>query len=383
VKRLAILGSTGSIGTQALDVAARYPDRFEVVALAAGDNVELLAQQAKQFRPQLVSVRSPSELARLADAISDPAIECTADARTVAGMGADLVVAAQVGSVGLDPVLAALRAGSDVALANKEVLVMAGELVLREARRSGARLLPLDSEHVAIAQCLAGSAAESVRRIVLTASGGPFREASRTQLQRATTADALAHPNWAMGPKITVDSATLMNKGFEWIEARWLFDVPPATIDVVIHPESIVHSLVEFRDGSWMAQLGVPDMRIPIAYTLGLPERLPLEDLPRLNLVELGRLHFEEPDLERFPALGLAREALERGGDAPAALNAGNEVAVAAFLAGEIPFTAIAEVADETLRTYPTVGVTELDAVWAADQRAREIARHCIERRYR
>jgi len=382
MKRLAVLGSTGSIGTQTLEVVGCFPDRFQVVALAAGRNVELLIQQAKQFRPRYVSVSHAEDLERVRDALSDPSIECGLDAGAVATSGADLVIASQVGSVGLEPVLAALRRGIDVALANKEVLVMAGELVLREARRSGARLLPLDSEHVAIAQCLGREAPGALRRIVLTASGGPFRGRSRESLAAVTRADALAHPNWSMGPKITIDSATLMNKGFEWIEARWLFDVPAERIQVVIHPESIVHSLVELVDGSWLAQLGIPDMRIPIAYTLGLPERLPMPDLPRLDLVELGALRFEAPDPACFPALGLAKTALELGGGAPAALNAGNEVAVEAFLAGRIPFTAIAEVADETLGSHEVVSEPDLAAVWHADRQARAAARHWIERRY-
>jgi len=382
VKRLAILGSTGSIGTQTLDVVARFPERFEVVALAAGRNIELLVQQAKQFRPRVVSVQSPSDVDRVRDALGDPGIRCEVDACAVAASGADLVIAAQVGGVGLEPVIAALRDGTDVALANKEVLVMAGELVLKEARAHGARLLPLDSEHVAIAQCLGQEGRAGLKRILLTASGGPFRKYAREALIGATPDDALAHPNWQMGPKITIDCATLMNKGFEWIEARWLFDVQPKHIEVVVHPESIVHSLVEFIDGSWLAQLGIPDMRVPIAYTLGLPERLPLPDLPPLDLLKQGALHFEPPDLERFPALGLARDALEQGGVAPAVLSAANEVAVEAFLAGTIPFTAIAEVADETLGLHPRVLEPDLQAVRAADRQAREAARGVIERRY-
>jgi len=382
VKRLSILGSTGSIGTQTLDVAARFPERFRVVGLAAGRNLELLIQQAKQFRPECVSVSDPRDVKRVREALGDPGIECCADSEEVASRGADLVVAAQVGAVGLEPVVAALRAGSDVALANKEVLVMAGERVLAEARRHGVRLLPLDSEHVAIAQCLAADARPALRRIVLTASGGPFRTWSQEQLHTAKPADALAHPNWDMGAKITIDSATLMNKGFEWIEARWLFDVPPEQIQVLVHPESIVHSLVEFVDGSWLAQLGIPDMRVPIAYTLGLPERLPLPDLAPLDLVAQGALHFEPPDPSRFPALELAQQALAVGGAAPAVLSGANEVAVEAFLAGTIPFPAISEIAGETLGLHTRVSDPDLPAIRAADQEARAIARSLIERRY-
>jgi 1-deoxy-D-xylulose-5-phosphate reductoisomerase len=380
VKRIAILGSTGSIGTQTLDVVSRFPERFQVVGLAAGRNVELLAQQAKQFRPAVVSVPSPEDLERLRDAIGDPAIRCEIDARALCAEAPDLVVAAQVGSVGLVPVLAALEAGCDVALANKEVLVMAGELVLREARRSGARLLPLDSEHVALAQCLRGQDRGGLKRVMLTASGGPFRRTSRAELARATPALALAHPNWTMGPKISIDSATLMNKGFECIEARWLFDLAPEQIDVVIHPESIIHSLAEYCDGSWMAQLGVPDMRAPIAYTLGLPQRLPLPDLAPLDLVKLGRLSFEAPDLERFPALRIARASMQIGGTAPATLNAANEVAVEAFLAERIPFTAIAELADAIVSGHRPLHDFDLAGVLDADAQARVEAQRWIGR---
>ena len=269
---------------------------------------------------------------------------------------------------------AALRAGTPVALANKEVLVTAGPLVVAEARRSGAELRPLDSEHVAIAQCLAGHPRQAVRKIWLTASGGPFRNASLAEMSRAAPEQALAHPNWEMGRKISIDSATLMNKGFEVIEAHWLFDLPPAQIGVLVHPESIVHSLVEFRDGSWLAQLGQPDMRIPIAYTLGLPDRLPLPELPPLDLVALGALRFEAPDPERFPALRIAAGALERGGTAPALLNAANEVAVAAFLAGALGFREIAQVAEEVLEREPVTPGLELAEIRDADRRARAAA---------
>jgi 1-deoxy-D-xylulose-5-phosphate reductoisomerase len=292
----------------------------------------------------------------------------------LAGEPADLLIGALVGSAGLEPVVAALRAGTPVALANKEVLVTAGPLVVSEARRSGAALLPLDSEHVAIAQCLAGHPRNAVAKIWLTASGGPFRTASPAEIRNARPEQALAHPNWEMGRKITIDSATLMNKGFEVIEARWLFDLPPAQIGVLVHPESIVHSLVEFRDGSWLAQLGLPDMRIPIAYTLGLPDRLALPGLPSLDLVKLGALHFEAPDRERFPALGLAMEALEAGGTAPALLNAANEIAVEAFLAGGLAFGRIVEVARAVLEQIEATAGLELAEVREADRLARAAA---------
>ena len=312
MKRIAVLGSTGSIGTQILQVALAHPERLRIVALAAGRNVDLLVQQAKQFRPSFVSVTAEEDAVRVRDALSGLELEVASGPSGLidaALRDADVVIGGLVGSVGLDPVLAALGNGTDVALANKEVLVMAGPLVLREAARSGAEILPLDSEHAALHQCLAGQPREALERITLTASGGPFRTWSAERIAAATPELALAHPNWDMGDKITIDSATLMNKGLEVLEARWLFDVEPDRIDVVIHPESIVHSLAQFVDGSFLAQLSVPDMRVPIAYVLGLPGRLPLDEPAPLDLAALGALHFEAPDHERFPALGLAYEA--------------------------------------------------------------------------
>jgi 1-deoxy-D-xylulose-5-phosphate reductoisomerase len=384
VKRIALLGSTGSIGTQTLDVIARFPERLGVVALAAGRSVELLIQQCKQFRPELVSVARAEDVGVVREALGDQAPKIVSGA---AGLGevathdADLVIGALVGSAGLEPVVAALGRGTDVALANKEVLVTGGPLVLEAARKSGAKLLPLDSEHVAIAQCLAGQRGAGVRKIWLTASGGPFRCASAEALATATPAQALAHPNWEMGAKITIDSATLMNKGFEVIEARWLFDLEPARIGVLVHPESIIHSLVEYDDGSWLAQLGVPDMRIPISYTLGMPERLPIADVAMLDLVAQGALHFEAPDLGRFPALRLAFEALAAGGTAPAALNGANEVAVAAFLAGELAFTGIAAAAEEVMTSLPVLPGRSLEEIRDVDEQARRLARRWIEER--
>jgi 1-deoxy-D-xylulose-5-phosphate reductoisomerase len=384
VKRLALLGSTGSIGTQTLDLVTRFPEKLRVVALSAGRSVDLLVQQCKQFRPELVSVARAEDAARVREAVGDPKLRIVSGAEgliEVATHDADLLVAALVGSVGLAPVAAALRLGRDVALANKEVLVTGGPLVLDAARRSGAKLLPLDSEHVAIAQCLAGHPQSAVKKIWLTASGGPFRKSDRAAIASAQPEQALRHPNWDMGAKITIDSATLMNKGFEVIEARWLFDLPVERIGVLVHPESIIHSFVEYCDGSWLAQLGIPDMRIPIAYTLGMPERFPLPDLPALDLLALGALHFEAPDLERFPALRLAFEALAAGGTAPAALNAANEIAVAAFLAREIPFTAIAETAEEVLAALPVLPGLSLAEISEVDERARAHARRRIEER--
>jgi 1-deoxy-D-xylulose-5-phosphate reductoisomerase len=357
---------------------------LEISALAAGSNVELLLEQAKQFRPRLVSVGSASDAERLREAIADPAIRVVSGPEgliEVASESSDLVIGALVGRVGLEPIIAALRRGSEVALANKEVLVTAGPLVIEEARRAGATIVPLDSEHVAIHQCLAGQPREALKKVVLTASGGPFRKATRQEMEAATPEQALAHPNWDMGSKITIDSATLLNKGFEVIEARWLFDLDQERIDVVIHPESIIHSFVEFRDGSWLAQLGVPDMRIPISYVLGMPERLPLPDLSPLDLVGIGELRFEAPDSERFPALPLAREALKRGGTAPTALNAANEVAVAAFLARHIPFPAITATSEAVLDQELTLPGLDLDEIREADRRARERAERLIRER--
>jgi len=386
VKRLAVLGSTGSVGEQTLEVAAAFPDRYSVAALAAGRNVEKLAGQVRRFRPGLVSV-ADAEAARKLEALlggEPPALRVGAEGLcAVATAEADLVVSALVGAVGLEPTLAAIEAGRPVALANKEVLVMAGALVLRAARARGVTLLPVDSEHSAIFQALAGQRREDVARLVLTASGGPFRAWPAERMARASVADALNHPNWDMGPKITIDSATLMNKGLEVIEARWLFDVPPERVDVVVHPQSIVHSLVEFVDGSVLAQLGLPDMRVPIAVALAHPERLPLA-LERLDLAAVGRLDFEAPDPQRFPCLGLAFAALRGGEAAPAVLNAANEVAVAAFLDGAVPFPAIAAVDGEVLAAHVSerggAAVRDLADVRAADAWARARAREALAR---
>ena len=379
MKRLVVLGSTGSVGVQTLAVAEAFPDRYRVVGLAAGRRIELLAEQVARFRPAVVSVADAEGAASLRQRlgpgvrieVGEPGLEA------VAVEPAELVVAALVGAVGLGPTLAAIRAGRDVALANKEVLVMAGALVTREVRARGLRLLPVDSEHSALFQALAGQRAEDVARLVLTASGGPFRTWPAERIAAASVEDALRHPNWSMGPKITVDSATLMNKGLEVIEARWLFDVPPERVDVVVHPQSIVHSLVEFVDGSVIAQLGPPDMRIPIAVALAHPERLPL-GLPRLDLPKLAQLDFEAPDRARFPALDLAYAALAADELAPAALNAANEEAVAAFLAGAIPFPEIAATNAAVLERHlarSAGAARDLADVLSADASARAAAR--------
>jgi 1-deoxy-D-xylulose-5-phosphate reductoisomerase len=384
-KRLAILGSTGSVGDQTLAVAASFPDRYRVTALGAGRNLDKLAEQVRRFRPELVAVADASGVAALRAKLPGIAVEIAAGSEgleAVAAHPSDLVVSALVGAVGLAPTLAAIRAGRDVALANKEVLVMAGALVLREARARGVTLLPVDSEHSAIFQALAGQRREDVARLILTASGGPFRTWDAARIARATVKEALRHPNWEMGPKITIDSATLMNKGLEVIEARWLFDVPPDHVDVVVHPQSIVHSLVEFVDGSVLAQLGLPDMRIPIAVALAHPERLPL-DLPRLDLAALSKLDFEAPDRKRFPCLDLAYQALRAAEAAPAVLNAANEVAVAAFLDGRIPFAAIAAANAAVLDAFSARGgsraLAGLGDVIEADAWARACAREWLE----
>ena len=375
MKRLAILGSTGSVGEQCLDLVAAHPDRYCVVALAAGYRVAKLADQVRRFRPERVSVASPEGAQTLRDELgadSPPIGVGASGLLDVATHPADLLVSALVGAAGLAPTLAAIEAGRDVALANKEALVMAGALVLRAARRAGVALLPVDSEHSAIFQVLSGQRRGDLARIILTASGGPFRRRDAAAIARATVDDALAHPTWDMGPKITIDSATLMNKGLEVIEARWLFDVGPDQIEVVVHPESIVHSLIELRDTSVLAQLGLPDMRVPIAVALAYPERLRL-DLPRLDLAKVGELHFEPPDPSRFPCLGLAFAALRGDEAAPAVLNAANEVAVAAFLAGKIRLPAIGATNAGVLEAHLRAGggafrdlgdVTEADA-WA------------------
>jgi len=382
LKRIVILGSTGSIGRSALWVAERFPDRFQVVGLGAGKNIDLLAEQVQRFRPRVVSVLT-AELAGDLRRRLPPRTEVLAGLSGYQEVAAlpesDLVLSAMVGAAGLTPTLAALRAGKHVALANKETLVMAGDLVTTEVGRHQVTLLPVDSEHSAIFQALTGHRRQDLKRIILTASGGPFLHASLEELQRVTPTQALAHPNWRMGPKVTIDSATLMNKGLEVIEARWLFDLEISQIGVAIHPQSIVHSLVEYVDGSVIAQLGIPDMRIPIAYALSYPERLPL-DLPPLDLLAVQTLTFLEPDRARFPCLGLAFAALKAGGTMPAVLNAANEVAVEAFLSGRIPFLAIGEVVEETLGRHRPSPTVEVEVVVSADRWAREEAGRITER---
>ena len=381
MKRLAILGSTGSIGVNTLDVVGAHPDRFEVTALGAGANTDLLAEQVDRFGPEIVAVKDAAAADRLRRHIGD---RCT----IVAGVpgqvevatsdSADMVLSALVGAIGLRPTFAAIEAGRDVALANKETLVVAGRAMIAAAEVSGAKLLPVDSEHNAIHQCLRGEDAAEVRRLWLTASGGPFRASAVEVIRNVTPEQALNHPTWKMGPKITIDSATLMNKGLEVIEARWLFDIPPDRIRVVVHPQSVVHSMVEFIDGSFKAQLGVTDMRHPIQYALSWPERW-AASLPDFDPVSVGALEFEPPDTERFPCLALAYAALESGGTAPAVLNAANEVAVESFLAGRIGFMQIAAMIEATLEAADNGSDKTVDGVLEADSQARALAREWLE----
>jgi 1-deoxy-D-xylulose-5-phosphate reductoisomerase len=380
-KPIAILGSTGSVGVTTLDIVSRYADRFEVVALAAGRNVSLLADQVIRFRPRLVSVATPEHARALADKIGQHgdgiAIMYGAEGAIAVATfpEASLVVSAMVGALGLRPTLAAIRAGKDIAFANKEVLVVAGEMVIRAARESGSRLLPVDSEHNAIFQCLEGRDRSALKRIILTASGGPFRKLDAARFHSVTVEDALRHPTWNMGNKITIDSATLMNKGLEVIEATWLFDLPPEQVDVVIHPQSVIHSMVELIDGSVIAELAVPDMAIPVAYALAFPERLPLGHLKSLSLVECGGLTFEPPDLNRFPCLRLAYAALRESGTMPAVMNAANEEMVAAFLGGRAAFVDIARVIESVMEKHDNRPIGNLEDLLAVDAWARGTAR--------
>ena len=372
-KRLVILGSTGSIGRQTLDVVRSLTDRFQVLGLAAGRNATLLQEQAREFHPKLVW--SADESARSAlEAAAGKQARWTPLEEQAAHPDADLVVVGTVGKAGLGPTLAALRAGKAVALANKEVLVMAGAVVTRAAKAGGGRLLPVDSEHSAIWQCLWGEDGNAIARVILTASGGAFCDYTPEQLARVTPDEALNHPTWQMGQKITVDSATLINKGFEAIETRWLFDVPLERIEIVLHRQSIIHSLVEFADGSVKAQLGEPDMRLPIRVALCYPERVASPAAAPLDLARAGELHFGPVDFRRFPALALALKAGRRGGTYPAALAAADEVAVAHFLDGHLSFAGIANLLDYALSAHRPAADTDLETVLAADAWARAYA---------
>lgn len=381
-RRVTILGSTGSVGTNTLDLIGRHPDDYRVEALTAGRNVASLIEQALHFRPKLAVIADGERYAELKAGLAGSGVEAAAGPEAVveaAARPADWVMAAIVGAAGLRPTLAALRRGATVALANKEALVCAGDLVTAEIVRYGATLLPVDSEHNAIFQVINFDRPETVERIILTASGGPFRRFDRAEMAHVTPAQAVAHPVWSMGAKISVDSATMMNKGLEIIEAHHLFKQPESQIEVLIHPQSVVHSMVAYIDGSVLAQLGSPDMRVPIANALAWPSRM-AAPVARLDLAQIGTLTFEPPDAERFPALKLARQALVAGRAAPTILNAANEVAVAGFLAGTIGFLAIPEVVAETLAQVPNRALDSLETVHEVDRAAREIAARLVGR---
>lgn len=376
-KNIAILGSTGSIGTQTLDIIADFPDKFHAALLTARGNWQLLAQQAKKFLPEKVVIAEEGSFPLLKEALSGLPIDVACGpeeiAESVKADNIDMVVTAMVGYSGLLPTINAIKAGKTIALANKETLVVAGELITALVKEYKTIILPVDSEHSAIFQCLQGENRNSIRKIILTASGGPFRKYSKEQLKKVTVADALNHPNWNMGSKVTIDSASMMNKGFEMIEAKWLFGCSPDNIVITVHPQSIIHSAVEFFDGSVKAQLGIPDMHLPISYALGYPERIPFKS-PELDLFKIGALTFEEPDIEKFPLLGYAFEAIKKGGNMPCILNAANEVAVAAFLKGKIGFTDMPEIARYCMDNITFIEGPDLDALVATNSETIDLA---------
>lgn len=382
MKRISILGSTGSIGVSTLDVVGSHPGEFTVTCLAGGRNTALLKRQTERFHPRLVAVIDEAHARNLRTLLGSTATEILFGPEgyreAAAISGTDMVVSAMVGAAGLLPTLDAIEAGRDIALANKEALVMAGGIVLKNATQKGVAVIPVDSEHSAIFQCLQGQKREEIRRIILTASGGPFLNAPAKELAEVKLEQALHHPNWTMGKKITIDSATMMNKGLEVIEASWLFGLPTSQIEILIHPQSIVHSMVEYRDGSVIAQLGVPDMRIPIAYALSYPRRMFRKEAG-LDLAEVGALDFMRPDPDRFPALRLAYAAAETGGTMPAVLNAANEVAVTAFIDEEIGFNEIHDVVEQAMSRHCARINPGIEEILAADTQAREDARERIK----
>ena len=384
MKRIAILGSTGSIGCSSLKVIEAHPEAYQVAALAAGKNIDLLAEQIRKFRPQVVAVLGDQEAESLKERLGS-----AEGTRIVSGREGlihlatleevDTVISAITGAAGLVPTYAAIRAGKHIALANKETMVMAGPLVIKEAKRKGVALLPVDSEHSAILQCLQGHPRDDVRRVILTASGGPFRDFSYEEMEKVTPAQALKHPNWNMGPKITVDSATLMNKGLELIEAKWLFELDIRQIHILIHPQSVVHSMVEYRDGSIIAQLGIPDMITPISYALSYPRHVDTR-LPALDLEQVGTLRFMKPDTGKFRCLELALSAAQIGESMPAVLNGANEVAVELFLQGRIGFLQIPSLIEETMRAHTPFVIHSIEKVMEADAWARQRAAEFAER---
>ena len=383
MKQIAILGSTGSIGTQTLDVVRQHPDAFTVYALTAHRSVDMLIEQALEFNPAVVCIADESCYPRLRDALSDLPIKVMAGEKAIAEIvthaDIDVVVAAMVGYAGLRPTMEAIRAGKTIALANKETLVVAGEIICQLAQQYKVRILPVDSEHSAIFQSLVGEDMASVEKLLLTASGGPFRTFSLEQMQHVTAAQALLHPNWEMGAKITIDSASMMNKGFEVIEARWLFDIPVDKIQVLVHPQSVVHSAVQFVDGSVKAQLGTPDMRMPIQYALTYPERWE-SDVPRLDFFRSSQLTFEEPDLQRFPNLALAYEAMNSGGNMPCILNAANEVVNLAFREGRCGFLQMSDVIAKTMAQTAFIAEPNYEDYVQTDLEARKIAKELIKK---
>lgn len=376
-RNIAILGSTGSIGTQTLDVISEYPSRFRAYVLTAGRNVELLAEQTRKYLPRRVVIGDERLLPRLRELLEGVPVEVCGGAAAIAESvtleEVDTVVTAMVGYSGLAPTISAIKANKCIALANKETLVVGGELISRMLKESKSLIIPVDSEHSAIFQCLEGESVSHASKIILTASGGPFRTLSKEALEKVTVSDALRHPNWDMGAKVTIDSASMMNKGFEMIEAHWLFGCPPSNIEVVVHPQSIVHSMVQFADGSVKAQLGVPDMRLPIRYALGYPERLHTKQ-PPLELSQYSTLTFEKPDMDKFPMLAYAFDAIEAGGNAPCVLNAANEIAVEAFLAGRMRFVDIPRLALATLDSIPYASALDYDILVETNKLAREKA---------
>lgn len=376
-RNIAILGSTGSIGTQTLDIISEYPSRFRAYVLTAGSNVDLLAAQARKFLPRRVVIGRKELLPKLSDMLADLPIEVFAGEEAITCSAAleevDTVVAAMVGYSGLASTISAIKAGKCIALANKETLVVGGELIGKMLKESSARIVPVDSEHSAIFQCLEGEKRAHASKIILTASGGPFRTLDKAALAKVTVADALRHPNWSMGAKVTIDSASMMNKGFEMIEAHWLFGCPAKDIEVVVHPQSIVHSMVQFADGSIKAQLGVPDMHLPIRYALGYPERLHTHQ-PPLTLAQYSILTFEKPDMGKFPMLAFAFDVIESGGNAPCVLNAANEIAVAAFLEGKLRFVDIPRLAAATLDAIPYTSAPDYDTLVDTNRVARNKA---------
>jgi 1-deoxy-D-xylulose-5-phosphate reductoisomerase len=380
-RRLAILGSTGSIGTQALEVVDEHPDIFEVYALTAYNQADLLVEQARKFMPEVVVIANEQKYSAIKDALSDLPVKVWAGADAIAQMveaeSIDMVLTAMVGYAGLSPTIAAIRAGKAVALANKETLVVAGELITSLATKHHTPILPVDSEHSAIFQCLAGEWDNPIEKIWLTASGGPFRNLAREELLTVTKKQALKHPNWTMGAKVTIDSATMMNKGFEMIEAKWLFGLAPEQIQVLVHPQSIIHSMVEFEDGAVIAQLGIPDMKLPISYAFSYPKRLK-NKMPKLDFSRYNTLTFEKPDMERFRNLAFAFEAVRKGGNTPCILNAANEVAVAAFLRDETGFLQMSDVIEQTLLKASFVANPVYEDYVATDAEARKIASELI-----